>query len=68
MDKEFADGLDEGYEQFKNGIVLRQASETAGMTQEYLAQKLKANKVFKLKTYRCGGKLRDFTRKDAYWK
>jgi hypothetical protein len=31
-DKEFAEGFEEGYEQFKIGIVLRQARESAGMS------------------------------------
>jgi HTH-type transcriptional regulator/antitoxin HipB len=44
-DQEFADGFDEGYEQFKIGIVLRQARESAGMTQEDLALRLKTKKT-----------------------
>ena len=44
-DKEFADGFDEGYEQFKIGIVLRQARESAGLTQEDLANRLKTKKT-----------------------
>jgi len=44
-DKEFSDGFDEGYEQFKIGIVLRQARETAGLTQEQLAIRLKTKKT-----------------------
>jgi hypothetical protein len=36
-DKGFAEGFDEGYEQFKIGEVLRQAREAAGLTQEELA-------------------------------
>lgn len=35
-DKEFARGFEEGYEQFKIGIILRQARESAGLTQEEL--------------------------------
>ncbi|MEI6315435.1 MAG: hypothetical protein WCO89_11235 [Syntrophus sp. (in: bacteria)] len=65
-DLEFAEGFDEGCEQFKIGAVLRQAREAAGMTQEELALRLKTKKGLKFKTYRCGGKLRDFTREDAY--
>jgi HTH-type transcriptional regulator / antitoxin HipB len=45
MDKEFADGFDEGYEQFKIGVVLRQARESAGLTQEQLAIRLKTQKT-----------------------
>lgn len=32
-DKEFSDGFEEGYEQFKIGVILRQAREAAGLTQ-----------------------------------
>ena len=31
-DKEFAEGFEEGYEQFKIGVILRQARESAGLT------------------------------------
>ena len=44
-DKEFAEGFDEGYEQFKIGVVLRQARESAGLTQEELARRLKTKKT-----------------------
>jgi ribosome-binding protein aMBF1 (putative translation factor) len=44
-DKEFANGFDEGYEQFKIGIVLRQARESAGLTQEDLANRLNTKKT-----------------------
>ena len=44
-DKVFAKGLDEGYEQFKIGVVLRQAREEAGITQEELARRLKTRKT-----------------------
>lgn len=44
-DKEFAKGFDEGYEQFKIGVVLRQAREKAGLTQEELARRLKTKKT-----------------------
>lgn len=44
-DKAFAGGYDEGYEQFKIGVVLRQARETAGLTQEELARRLKTKKT-----------------------
>lgn len=40
----FAQDFDSGYEEFKIGVVLRQAREQAGMTQEELAQKLKTKK------------------------
>lgn len=44
-DKEFAKGFDEGYEQFKIGVMLRQAREAAGLTQEELARRLKTKKT-----------------------
>ena len=37
-DVEFAQGYDEGYEQFKIGIILHQVRESAGLTQEELAK------------------------------
>ena len=44
-DKRFAEGFDEGYEQFKIGVILRQAREAAGLTQEELAHRLKTKKT-----------------------
>ncbi len=44
-DKAFAKGFDEGYEHFKIGIILRQAREEAGLTQEELARRLKTKKT-----------------------
>lgn len=44
-DKAFAEGYEEGYEQFKIGVVLKHARETAGLTQEELALKLKTKKT-----------------------
>ena len=41
-DKEFAEGYEEGYEQFKIEVVLSQACESAGLTEEELAIRLKA--------------------------
>jgi len=43
-DKQFAAGYDEGYEQFKVGVILRLAREVAGLTQEELARRLKTKK------------------------
>jgi len=40
-DKEFAEVFEEGCKQFKIGVVLRQARESAGLTQEELAVRLK---------------------------
>ena len=44
-DKEFAEGFEEGYEQFKIGVMLRQAREEAGLTQDELARRLKTKKT-----------------------
>jgi len=44
-DPEFADGFDLGYEQFKIGVMLKQAREDAGLTQEELAQRLQTKKT-----------------------
>ena len=44
-DTEFAEGFEEGYEQFKIGVVLRKAREAAGLTQEELAVRLKTQKT-----------------------
>ncbi|MDO8722428.1 MAG: helix-turn-helix transcriptional regulator [Syntrophales bacterium] len=44
-DKEFSEGFEEGYEQFKIGVMLRQAREAAGLTQEELALRLQTQKT-----------------------
>ncbi len=44
QDTEFAKGFDTGYEQFKIGVLLKQAREEAGLTQEELAVKLNTKK------------------------
>ncbi len=44
-DKRFASRYGDGYEQFKIGVVLREARESAGLTQEALARKLKTKKT-----------------------
>ena len=44
-DKKFAKEFDEGYEQFKVGVMLRHARESAGLTQEELARRLKTKKT-----------------------
>jgi ribosome-binding protein aMBF1 (putative translation factor) len=45
IDKEFAEGYEEGYEQFKIGVMLRHARESAGLTQEELAFRLNTRKT-----------------------
>ena len=44
-DRKFAEGFDEGYEQFKIGVTLRKAREAAGLSQEELATRLKTKKT-----------------------
>ncbi|MGH7563577.1 MAG: helix-turn-helix domain-containing protein [Gemmatimonadota bacterium] len=43
-DPDFADGLEPGYEDFKIGVLLRQAREDAGLTQEALARRMETQK------------------------
>lgn len=44
-DRRFAEGFEEGYEQFKVGVMLRHARESAGLTQKELARRLKTKKT-----------------------
>ncbi len=44
-DRKFSEKYDEGYEQFKVGIMLKQAREAAGLTQEELARRLNTKKT-----------------------
>lgn len=44
IDPEFAEGYDEGYQQFKIGVLLQMSREKAGMTQEEVAKKLGTKK------------------------
>ena len=44
-DKIFSVDFDEGYEHFKIGVMLRQARESAGLTQDELASRLKTKKT-----------------------
>ena len=43
-DPEFAEGLEAGYQDFKIGVLLRQARERAGLTQEDVARRLDTKK------------------------
>ena len=43
-DKAFSKGFESGYEEFKIGLMLREARERAGVTQEKLAQITKTKK------------------------
>ncbi len=44
-DPEFAKNFEQGYEDFKIGVLIRQAREKAGLTQEQLARKLGTQKA-----------------------
>ena len=44
-DPEFAEGFEEGYRKFEIGVLLRQAREEAGMTQEQLATLIQTKKT-----------------------
>jgi ribosome-binding protein aMBF1 (putative translation factor) len=43
-DKKFAENFESGYQEFKVGVLLRQARVKAGITQEDLAQRTKTKK------------------------
>ena len=43
-DSAFAEGFEIGYEQLKLGVLLRQAREEAGLTQEELARRMNTRK------------------------
>ncbi len=43
-DEEFAANYDEGFENFKIGVLLRQARESEGITQEEIAKKMNTKK------------------------
>lgn len=43
-DRDFAKGFESGYEEFKIGVLLRQAREEAGVTQEALAKRTRTKK------------------------
>lgn len=43
-DAEFGDGFEVGYANFKIGVILRQAREAAGLTQEEVARQLNTTK------------------------
>ena len=44
-DPDFAKGFDEGYRDFKIGVILRQARKEAGLTQEELADRVGTRKT-----------------------
>ena len=45
MDPEFAENYETGYQEFKLGVLLRQAREDAGLTQEELARRINTKKT-----------------------
>jgi len=44
-DPKFAKGFEEGFEEFKIGVMLRQAREKAGLSQEEVAQKIRTKRT-----------------------
>jgi len=44
IDSDFNENFEEGYQSFKIGVLLRQAREASGLTQEEIAQKLHTKK------------------------
>ena len=54
-DPEFAEGFEEGYKEFEFGVLLRQAREEAGLTQEQLARLMHTKKtaISRLKLRHC---------------
>lgn len=44
-DSEFTENFQTGYHEFKLGVLLRQASEEAGLTQEELARRINTKKT-----------------------
>ena len=44
-DRKFAEGYEEGYEQLKIGVMLREARLSAGLTQEELARRIGTKKT-----------------------
>lgn len=44
-DAKFAEGYDEGFRSFKIGVLLKQARENAGLTQDELAKQLNTKKT-----------------------
>lgn len=44
MDREFAESYDSGYEEFKIGVILREARRESGLTQEELARRIRTTK------------------------
>ena len=44
LDPEFAEGYDEGYENFRLGVILHSAREQAGLTREEMSIELRTNK------------------------
>lgn len=44
-DPEFSEGFEEGYKEFEFGVLLRQARQEAGLTQEQLARLMRTKKT-----------------------
>jgi len=45
VDPKFVEGFEEGFEEFKIGVMLRQAREKAGLSQEEVAQKIRTKRT-----------------------
>src|SRR5271154_2732905 len=45
VDTKFAEGFEEGFEEFKIGVMLRQAREKAGLSQEEVARKIRTKRT-----------------------
>jgi transcriptional regulator with XRE-family HTH domain len=58
QDPDFADGLETGYRAFKIGVLLRQARERAGLTQEEVAERLDTKKSAISRIERRAGDIR----------
>ena len=57
-DPEFTDGLESGYTDFKIGVLLRQAREKAGLTQQEVAERLETKKSAISRIENSAGSLR----------
>jgi len=44
-DPEFVEGFEQGFEEFKIGVMLRQAREKAGLSQEAVAKKIRTQRT-----------------------
>ena len=52
-DVEFKDGFDEGYKAFKIGVLLKEAREASGLTQEKMAETAYPEGISRIRTFAC---------------